>query len=166
MSTLLSLFNFKAWADAELIATLRTVDAGAHEAGWRTAIRTFNHIHVVDRIFQAHLLGQPHGLDGTNTPETPALDDLAAAVTAVDQWYIDQVASLSPTQLGEVLRFDFTDGDSGCMTREEILMHVLAHGGYHRGAVGQVLRGLGVAPPRELYTRFLHSTQPQCRAPA
>ena len=37
-----------------------------------------------------------------------------------------------------------------------MLVHVITHGGYHRGNVGQVLKSLSVAPPRDLYTRFLH----------
>ena len=46
------------------------------------------------------------------------------------------------------------------MSREEVLFHVLTHGGYHRGNVGQVLKSVSVAPPRDLYTRFLHQSEP------
>jgi len=40
---------------------------------------------------------------------------------------------------------------------------VLTHGGYHRGNVGQVLKSLSIAPPRDLYTRFLHQSEPARR---
>jgi uncharacterized damage-inducible protein DinB len=46
------------------------------------------------------------------------------------------------------------------MTREEILLHVISHGGYHRGQVGQIIRAANVLPPRDIYTRFLHLTEP------
>lgn len=54
----------------------------------------------------------------------------------------------------------FTDGDSGLVRREEILLHIITHGGYHRGAVDEVIRSASVASPRDLYTRFLHASEP------
>ena len=50
------------------------------------------------------------------------------------------------------------------MTREEMLLHVITHGAYHRGNVGQVLKSISVAPPRDLYTKFLHQSDPSRRA--
>ncbi len=163
MNDLTSLFRFKLWADAELLQALGGIDAASHPAQHKTAIRTVNHLHVVDQIFRGHLQGVPHGFAATNTPQTPSLAELTPSVGAVDDWYVRYVDGLGEVQVAEEVRFTFTDGDAGCMTRNEILMHVLTHGGYHRGAVGQVLRSVGIAPPRELYTRFLHSTEPQRR---
>ena len=166
MNDLTSLFRFKSWADADLLEALGSFDALAHAAPYKLAVRTVNHLHVVDQIFRGHLQGAPHGFEATNTPNTPTLAELRQSVGAVDDWYLRYVDSLDEAQLAEEVEFTFTDGDAGCMTRQEILMHVLTHGGYHRGAVGQVLRGVGIAPPRELYTRFLHATEPQRRARA
>lgn len=165
MNSLSSLFRFKSWADAELVETLGTLDVDAHPAAFKTAVRTVNHLHVVDQIFRAHLQGVPHGFPATNTAHTPSLSELSKSIGEVDAWYESYVDGLAEARMPEEVAFTFTDGDAGRMTRQEILMHVLAHGGYHRGAVGQVLRGAEMAPPRELYTRFLHSTQPQRRAP-
>ena len=164
MNDLTALFRFKSWADAELLQALGTIDAASHAAEHKAAVRTVNHLHVVDQIFRGHLQGVPHGFAATNTPHTPTHAELEQSVGTVDDWYVRYVESLGESQLAEEVRFTFTDGDAGCMTREEILMHVLTHGGYHRGAVGQVLRSVGIAPPRELYTRFLHATEPQRRA--
>ena len=155
-----SLFGQKAWANAELFDVLATVTS---DADLHTAIRTLNHIYVVDRIFRAHLLGEPHGYEASNTKATPALGELRAAVAETDAWYRQYVAGLTDAALAEPLRFRFTDGDSGTMSREEMLMHVITHGGYHRGNVGQVLKNIGVAPPRDLLTKFLHVTEPQRR---
>lgn len=160
VSMLQSLFGQKAWANNELFDVLATVTA---EAELHTAIRTLNHIYVVDRIFRAHLLGEPHGYETTNTKATPTLAELRAAVAETDAWYQRYVAGLSDAALAEQLRFRFTDGDAGTMSREEILMHVITHGGYHRGNVGQVLKNISVAPPRDLLTKFLHVAEPQRR---
>lgn len=163
-SALQTLFGYKAWANDELLTALGGIDASAHPSVVHTATRVLNHTHVVDCIFKAHLLGVPHGHTATNTQATPTLQSLAASVREVDAWYVSYVANLSPPALREPLRFTFTDGDSGLMTREEILLHVIAHGGYHRGQAGQVMRGASVAPPRDLYTRFLHASEPGRRA--
>lgn len=147
-----SLFGHKAWANRELFELLAGVTA---QEELHAMIRTLNHIYVVDRIFRAHLLGEAHGYAASNTKETPTLAELQAAVAQTDAWYLDYVAGLGPQALGETVQFRFTDGDAGSMTREEILHHIITHGGYHRGNVGQILKGIGVAPPRDLFTKYL-----------
>ncbi len=157
LTVLKSLFEYKAWANAELFDVLSSVTS---EPDLHTAIRTLNHIYVVDRIFRAHLLGQQHGYEASNTKDTPTLESLRAAVAETDAWYQDYVAGMDEGALAERLRFRFTDGDSGLMSREEMLMHVITHGGYHRGNVGQVLKNISVAPPRDILTKFLHVSEP------
>jgi uncharacterized damage-inducible protein DinB len=164
-STLLhSLFRQKAWINAQFFDQLAKLDPAAHEGELRTMVRTLNHIHVVDRIFAAHLRGEAHGYDGTNTTETPTQAALRASVAEVDAWYVEYTRALSPEQLAEVLDFRFTDGDGGRMSREEILAHVATHGSYHRGEVGRLLKNTPTPPPRDLFTKFLHDTEPQRRA--
>ena len=160
LSSLTSLFAYKAWANNELFAALASVDAAAYPAQVHKAIRILNHVYVADRIFQAHLEGRAHGYKATNTQETPALEALTAAVRELDAWYLAYASGLPPAALQEEIRFTFTDGDSGRMRREEILLHIITHGGYHRGAAGEVIGTASVAPPRDLYTRFLHATEP------
>ena len=160
MKTIQSLFAQKSWANNELFNALAAVNDAEHAEAVHTAIRTLNHIYVVDRIFQAHLLGEPHGYTATNTEATPELDDLQFSVAETDAWYESYVSRSSAQALGESLTFRFTDGDAGTMTREEMLLHVVTHGSYHRGNVGQVLKSISVAPPRDLYTKFLHVSEP------
>lgn len=163
--TLTSLFGQKAWANRELFTVLATLPE-QHAAPLHTCIRTLNHIVVVDRLFQARLSGEPAPFDATNTKATPSLEQLRLDVAATDAWYLDHVASTSAAHRAEVLDFTFTDGDAGRMSREEVLFHVLTHGAYHRGNVGQVLKSISVAPPRDLYTKFLHLSEPERRSAA
>jgi uncharacterized damage-inducible protein DinB len=157
---LLSLFEYKAWANEELFAELAKMAADTHALERQTAIRLLNHIHVVDRIFSAHLSGTTHGYNATNTTETPALEALRQAVAETDRWYVEHVATLTPVQLEERLSFQFTDGAGGGMSRQEMLAHVATHGGYHRGAVGRILAQAGVPPPRDIFTVYLHQAEP------
>lgn len=156
---LVSLFTYKAWTNNELLSALESLNKTEQQVDLHPIIRTLNHIYVADSIFVANLQGIPHGYTATNTTETPNLSDLSAAVRATDNWYIEYVAALNPAQLLEQLEFAFVDGDLGKMSRQEMLMHVITHGSYHRGAVGKLLAQASVSPPRDLYTRFLHETE-------
>jgi uncharacterized damage-inducible protein DinB len=163
MNTLQSLFAQKSWANNELFNALAAVTSAEHTPDVHTAIRTLNHIYVVDKIFQAHLTGEPHGYTATNTEATPELDELQFCVAETDAWFKSYASSLTSAQLGERIVFRFTDGDAGRMSREEMLLHVITHGAYHRGNVGQVLKSISVMPPRDLYTKFLHLSEPARR---
>ncbi|MDW5418719.1 DinB family protein [Iodobacter sp. CM08] len=158
-----SLFAQKSWANGELFNVMAAIPASEHAAPVHTAIRTLNHIYVVDRIFRAHLLGEKHEYSATNTKETPELDSLNFAVAETDHWFEEYVTNITDESLAESISFQFTDGDAGRMTREEMLVHVITHGAYHRGNVGQVLKDIEIAPPRDLYTKFLHVSQPTRR---
>lgn len=165
LSTLLtSLFEHKAWIDAQFFDQLDQVDAAAHRDAHHQALRILNHIHTVDRIWAGHLRGEPHGLTGTNTEDTPTPTELRVAFARLDAWYLDHVRALTPGQIDEPIAFRFTDGDAGRMTRGEMLAHVVTHGSNHRGAVGVWLRQAGGAPPRDLLTRYLHQHQPERRS--
>ena len=163
VSPLISLFAYKAWANDALFAKLAEIDVSTHSAELHNTIRVMNHIYTVDRIFQANLQAQPHAITATNTPETPTLEELHAAVRVVDSWYQDYVAKLDDATLNESIAFTFTDAQNGRMTRHEMLLHVITHGGYHRGAVGRILVSAGMSPPRDTLTVFLHSTEPSRR---
>ena len=163
MNTLQSLFAQKSWANNELFNALAAVTSAEHAADVHTAIRTLNHIYVVDKIFQAHLMGEAHGYSATNTEATPELEELQFSVAETDAWFKSYAAGVTSAQLGECIAFRFTDGDAGTMSREEMLLHVITHGAYHRGNVGQVLKSISVAPPRDLYTKFLHQSEPARR---
>ena len=157
-----SLLRQKAAINEEFFAVLETVAADDRVA----PIRLMNHIYVVDRIFMAHLRGEPHGYAATNTPETPTLEGLRDAVLASDRGYLEFVDALTPPQLAQAVDFTFTDGQHGRMSREEMLGHVITHGSYHRGELGQMFKRISAAPPRDLFTAYLHRAEPQRRAPA
>ncbi len=160
---LVSQFKYKAWANAALFGEMQKLSEATHPTERLAAIRLLNHIYVVDQIFAAHLTGVAHGHQATNTDETPTLEALHFAVSETDQWYVDYVTNMSDAALVDLVEFTFTDGLAGRMSREEMLTHVTAHGAYHRGGVGRYMAAAGVSPPRDLYTIFLHMSEPQRR---
>lgn len=158
-----SMFRYKAMANEEILTSMRQLDEQTHQSQRHSAMRILNHTYVVDQIFAAHLKALPHNYTAANTPDTPTLDELAAAMHSSDQWYVNYASKLTPEELRESIDFTFTDGDSGRMSREEILTHVVLHGGYHRGAVGRIIAQLSIAPPRDLFTRYLHKSESAAR---
>ncbi len=166
-SLLLSLYQCKAWANRELFAQIDKIDPHTQEKERHAVIRLMNHIYVVDQIFAAHLQGKAHSFTGVNTPETPELATLQAGVSELDAWFLQLISELDGEHgsdaLAEKISFTFTDGLAGCMSREEMLLHVAMHGSYHRGGVGKMLMQLPLTPPRELYTAFLHQQDPSRR---
>jgi uncharacterized damage-inducible protein DinB len=154
------LFRYNAWANDELFAKLENLDPELHQESRHAAIRLLNHCHVVNRIFAAHLTGMAHGYAASNTPETPALGALRSATAALDRWYLDYVETVSPDDLAAPVPFVFTDGDRGCMSRQEILTHVAIHGTYHRGEVGRILRQLSAPLPWDTFAVYLHQAEP------
>lgn len=162
-SLLHSLFKYKAWSNDQLFVELAKLDPVTQKEAQHNAMRILNHIYVVDQIFAAHLSGAVQSLNATNTTETPTVEALRDGVAMLDAWYVDYTADLSPEQLAENIAFTFTDGEKGRMTREEMLTHVSLHAAYHRGAAGRIMVQAGTPPPRDLYTRFLHQSEPARR---
>ncbi|RWM25001.1 DinB family protein [Mesorhizobium sp.] len=159
-----SLLVYQAWANDELLEKLTGLDPRDNEMKRRAALRLMNHIHVVSRIFAAHLAGADHGYASDNTEETPEPAELRAAMAEGDRWYLDYLETVSEQRLAEPVAFTFTDGDKGCMTRQEMLTHVVLHGGYHRGEIGRMLAQIEVSPPWDTYAVHLHRAEPSRRS--
>ncbi|AIY40606.1 hypothetical protein LT85_1448 [Collimonas arenae] len=152
-----TLFEYKTWANDTLFSAIGALPEDAHEREIHDVIRILNHVYVVDCIFKANLQRQRHTYKGLNTEATPVLADLRDAVAEMDRWLLSYASEVSEAELAENVDFTFVDGSPGRMSRAEMLMHVVTHGNYHRGAVGRILTQIGVPPQRDTLTVFLHS---------
>ena len=160
LTSIQGLFRYQAWANEELLGKLERLDPERHAQERHDALRLLNHTLIVGRIFAGHLNRQSHGFTADNTPDTPTLEALKDAIGTSDRWYLDYLHKLAPEVLTEPWPFVFTDGDNGFMTREEMLMHVIVHGTYHRGEVGRILRLAGADLPRDTFAVYLHRSEP------
>jgi uncharacterized damage-inducible protein DinB len=157
------LLRYQAWANREFFDKLEKLDQIRHESERHRAARLMNHAFVVAEIFAAHLTGRAHGYGSDNPDEPVHLADLRVAVAASDKWYLDYARGVTPAQLSEKVAFSFADGDKGYMSREEMISHVVLHGGYHRGEVGRILTQLSAETPWDTFAVFLHRNQPERR---
>ena len=163
---LTTLLRHKAWADEGLMAGLSALDDDAGRGELDTALRLLHHAHIVDRIFVAHLQRASHGYAATQADETPPRETLFEAIRQTDHWLVGHAARLDELDPDEPIAFRFTDGTAGTMSRAEMLAHLVAHGGYHRGEIGRILTRLTGSSPRDTLTGYLHETEPARRAHA
>ncbi|WP_215776658.1 DinB family protein [Paludibacterium sp. B53371] len=154
--TLQTLFQYKAWAHEQLHALLAVHLSSLSAQDQTTVLRLLNHVWVVEQIFQANLQGLPHGWAALNTTDTPTLATLLTRQQDSDRWFQHYLHTLDNTDLAQQLDFCFVDGQAGSMQRDQMLMHLLTHGNYHRGMVGNVLARAGIQPPKDSLTVFLH----------
>jgi uncharacterized damage-inducible protein DinB len=93
----------------------------------------------------------------------PTLEDLSADIRKSDLEYIAYVAALDRGPLAEQIDFAFTDGVPGRMSREEMLMHVIAHGVGHRGQVSALMLLNSLTPAKDGFTTYLHEAEASTR---
>ena len=160
-NTLQRLFRYQAWANDELLTALAKL--GGESPITKLAIKALSHTYVVDRIFAAHLRAKAHAYTSANMSEMPTLEELSADMRASDREYLDYVSALDRARLLVRVDFTFTDGAPGCMSREEMLMHVITHGVGHRGQVSAVMLLNSVAPVRDGFTTYLHTAEASTR---
>ena len=158
------LTRYTAWADGRLFDALTKLPGEELTAprgdGPGGMVKTLNHAHVVDQIWQAHLLGRAHGFTARNTPALPSLGELRVAQARLDEWYAGYADALTDGLHDEVVDFTFVGGGAGAMTRGDMLLHVVNHKTYHRGYVAQMLYLAGTAPPTMDLPVFLRDAPP------
>ncbi|MET3132602.1 putative damage-inducible protein DinB [Oxalobacteraceae bacterium GrIS 1.11] len=145
------LTRYKAWANQLIFSALGELPPEETLLQRRTRfgnmVHTLNHVYVIDAVFQAHLQGRPHAYTERNTPTHPPLAELWHTVQALDQWYMAYAESLSEGELEVSIPFEFIGGGDGVMTRGQMLLHIVNHGSYHRGFVGDMMYQAGALPP-------------------
>lgn len=145
------LTRYKAWADDLFLAVVSDVPVleltAPRPIVFGSLIRTLNHSYAMDFVWQSHLLGKAHGLTTRNPEKHPEMQELAAAQREMDNWYVNYADSISDSELGEIVEFEFIGGGRGAMSRRDILLHVVNHTTYHRGHAADILYHLNIFPP-------------------
>jgi len=153
------MIDIKRWADRGLYGVVgRSLDKlNAEETS--IMLRILDHMHTVDRIFQAHLQGLPHKFRAPRSETIPGFHTLVDGAKDVDSWYASYVGELTDEDFEQPIDFVFTSGKPARMRRGEILLHVCLHGTYHRGNAGAVLQLKGITPSPDSITDFLEDTR-------
>ena len=156
------LARYNEWANRVIFDAVAALPPGEAEKPraslFRNMVHTLNHNYVIDRIFQAHLEGKPHGYTARNTPDHPSLAELRRSQEEVDAWYVRWADEIDERALDETVRFQFVGGGDGAMTRGQMLLHVVNHTSYHRGFVADLFYQVPARPPITDLTVYLRDT--------
>ena len=159
---LISLFEHKAWCNAQLAQALLAAPADVDRRQWAVVLFTFDHTNIVDRVFKARLTGDAPDVASTVATAWPDMAALTETMAQTDAWYLDYARDVTAAELDSAVEFAFVDdGAPGRMTRGDMLAHVITHGASHRGAIGKMLEGLGIPGASDMVTTFRHSGAPK-----
>jgi len=136
--------QYKQWVNEISYANLGKVDpselVSERKILFGSIIKILNHIYAMDRVWQCHLLGQPHGYKTRNPDSHPRFEELAGLQKEMDAWYVDYTAGLDSADESRRVEFEFIGGNPGSLTVSEIVTHAAMHGVYHYGHIGTALR--------------------------
>jgi uncharacterized damage-inducible protein DinB len=153
-------FKYKAWANAEMLSYGERQLHLLSLADKTFFLRILNHTAVVDSLFISRISGTTELYAADNTIETPTLSELRERMSKNDAWLINFAETVTFSELGRCISFQFTDGDRGRLSVDEILLHLLTHGSNHRGMAARVLASNNLERPKDTFTRFLHQLEP------
>lgn len=133
--------HYMAWANSLMLESAARLPEAElikpRQALFGNIAHTFNHILVIEKIFQAHLEGRSHPYTARNTEAAPPFAEVRRELESMDRYYVSLAATLSAEALSEDIEFTFVGG--GRMTRMEILLHMVNHATYHRGFVSDMM---------------------------
>lgn len=159
-------FRYKKWANSELISFGERQIHFLSENNANFFVRILNHTAVVDSLFISRISGTQELFIADNTIETPSLSEIRESMDQNDSWLVGFSESATSTELNRLISFQFTDGDSGRLSIDEMLLHLLTHGSNHRGMASRTLASHGLERPKDTFTRFLHKFEPWRRETA
>jgi uncharacterized damage-inducible protein DinB len=143
--------RYNAWADKVMFDAVAELPPGEADKErrtlFKTMVRTLNHNYLIDVMWQAHIEGRDHGFARRDVVLHPELGKLWDAQQAMNRWFTDWADAQSEAALAEECRFTLTGGNTGMMTRGEVLFHVINHHTYHRGWVCEMFFEVPRQPP-------------------
>lgn len=145
-----TLTAYNAWENDGLYSVLETVPEARALDETPIILAVLNHAYAVACIFQAHIQGKSHSYTSANPENQLTLDELAPAARTIDRWYVDYTGSAKESDLNKRINFRFTNGDKACMSRREMVLHVVNHHSYHRGNVGIFFLKNGIPVPSRI----------------
>jgi len=140
MNTLLHLMDHVAWADAQALAAIASIDVARAERAQAT--RLYAHVAGAEHIWLSRLEGRR-----PVHPVWPELSLEAAGALAKESLAGLRAIAGAPTEaLDRVVEYQTTTGQLFRNTAADILSHVALHGSYHRGQIALLTRQGDGAP--------------------
>ena len=146
MNDFTRLFAYDRWANGEVLRVLRAL---AHPP--QRSVKLLAHIIGTQYVWYSRIAPEPA------TPVWPDwnLEEIASAMEPIAARWKQLAARGEPFLRGEI-SYSNSKGEKWTSRNDDVLMHVVMHGAYHRGQIAADVRANGFEPP---YTDFVHATR-------
>jgi uncharacterized damage-inducible protein DinB len=151
---LLDLFAYDAWANREVLHSVRPAATAAPRA-----VRLLAHIAGTEILWLSRIHAKPAPV--AVWPELSLEDCTRLFVDAADQW-LTYLGSVAATEGSREIAYVNTKGQSFQNSITHIATHVLFHSHYHRGQIAALVRAAGYDPA---YTDFIHAIRTNALLP-
>ena len=145
---LIGLFDYDTAVSRNLLGALR----GSPDIDERTA-STFAHILAARKIWMERLASG--GRSSTPVWPTLSFDGCGVLIEENDRSYTSYFQGRSEADLDLPVSYQNSSGKRFVGRPRDILMHVVIHGGYHRGQIAQSMRSAGDEPVNTDYISYL-----------
>lgn len=148
MDKISRLFEYDAWANREVLANLKQLENPPARA-----MKFFAHIIAAQVLWLERIKNEKQSMAVWPDFTLPQCESQLERIT---QLWRDYLATLTPSDFSQEVAYTNTKGETFRSTVEDILTHVVMHGGYHRGQLAADTRAAGHMPA---YTDFIHAAR-------
>lgn len=153
------LLGYKAWADEITFESLKELPDSElykeRKTSFKNIVYTLNHIYVIDDIFKAHLSNESHNYTFRNTDTCPTLEELWSKQQVMNAWYLEYISNVSKKEFKRRISFKYVGTGEGEMSVNEMILHIVNHGTYHRGFVSDMMYQIPAQVPTNDLTVYL-----------
>lgn len=152
------LFAYDDWANRQTVASLRAAaSAGATGGVPEKARKRLSHLLGAGWLWLSRLesAASPPPAEWPVWPDLP-LEDAALGIEELARTWDAFVSSLDEAGLARTITYTNSKGEAWSSRVSEVLMHVVLHGGYHRGQIASDLREAGFEPA---YTDYIEAAR-------
>lgn len=138
--------DYLEWANRRTYQSLSALSAPPPEA-----LSKLHHLLAAEGVWLSRLCGEaPSGEIWPGGSLAEAAEAIARNVAG----YRSFLQSLDPQALEQVVEYCNSKGERFRNSLQDILMHVIAHGNYHRGQIAMLVKGAGGTPAVTDYVFF------------
>lgn len=145
---ILELFAYNFKVNQEIFTILKKLESLNEKI-----LQLFIHLVTAEKIWLMRLQGED--LSGQLIWPKLSLYDVQRILTENQTAYMDFFKKMSVRKLNSDLSYKNSKGEKFHTAIADILMHVIIHGGYHRGQIAAIIRQAGGEPINTDYIHYL-----------
>jgi uncharacterized damage-inducible protein DinB len=142
------LFAYDRWANEEVLRALKTIAAPPQRS-----TKLIAHIIGTQYVWHSRMTGTPNTI--AVWPEWDVRETEANSRAIADGWQ-EIAARAGEDFLEREFSYKNSKGEQWTSRNDDVLMHVIMHGAYHRGQIAADIRAHGFEPP---YTDYVQAAR-------